>query len=183
MRKKMERAIHILIDIYEVLTEMRDIFHSLYGKQGIVGDSFQASGRIGLCKEKDCRKKEGLPPEKLLTVREAAETLQLSEDVLDELCRRQKWNRYLREGHIHLLKRDVLSVKNNPPPSFGPVIDEVKNLMTRKEVIGLLKIAPSTYTRWKQQGIIVSVSIGGRDYVRREDLKKAILESERRGKI
>lgn len=60
---------------------------------------------------------------------------------------------------------------------------EIESLLSRKEVIDLLQIDPSTYSRWKKRGIIQTVTIGGRDYVREADLAEALFESRRKGKI
>lgn len=62
-------------------------------------------------------------------------------------------------------------------------VDELQNMIPRKEVISILKIDPSTYTRWSEKGIIRTVTIGGRSYVRKDDLADAIKESRRKGKI
>jgi len=76
-------------------------------------------------------------------------------------------------------QKNILYTRQQEPALSG----EIESMLSRKEVIDLLQIDPSTYTRWKQRGIIQSVTIGGRDYVREADLADAVFESKRKGKI
>lgn len=60
--------------------------------------------------------------------------------------------------------------------------DDARQLKSRKEVIALLKISSSTYTRWKSRGILVPRVIGSRDYYTDDDLQHAFRECARKGK-
>lgn len=60
--------------------------------------------------------------------------------------------------------------------------DDVRKMKSRKEVLALLNIDPSTYCRWIKWGILTPRIFGNRHYYRDEDLKRGLEESARRGK-
>lgn len=60
-------------------------------------------------------------------------------------------------------------------------VEDFSHLKNRKMVMRMLNISPSTYTRWKERGILVPQVFGGRDYYDDDGLKRALRESTRKG--
>lgn len=60
--------------------------------------------------------------------------------------------------------------------------EDCHSMKSRKEVIFILNIDASTYTRWVKQGILVPRVIGSRHFYTDADLQRALQESVRRGK-
>lgn len=59
---------------------------------------------------------------------------------------------------------------------------DLNEYRTRKEAIFDLGISGSTYTRWKEKGIIKVKEVGNKDYISPKNMKRALKESNRTGK-
>lgn len=60
--------------------------------------------------------------------------------------------------------------------------ENCQSMKTRKEVMFMLDIDPSTYTRWIKQGILIPRVVGSRHFYTDADLQRALEECARRGK-
>jgi len=62
-------------------------------------------------------------------------------------------------------------------------LEQESVLMSKEEVLAYLNISESTYKRRVKEGILKPMRLGGGDMFYKEDLKEALWESKRRGKI
>ena len=69
-----------------------------------------------------------------------------------------------------------------PPSCEAAYPENCQSMKTRKEVMFMLDIDPSTYTRWIKQGILIPRVVGSRHFYTDADLQRALEECARRGK-
>lgn len=106
--------------------------------------------------------------------------LELIRQSINALAERQALDTLVELANEQLQQIQHLKEKNK---SYRAEHHSDATLMTKQEVLRFLNISDSTYKRRVKQGLLKPMRLGGGDVFYMEDLKAALWESKRRGKI
>ena len=84
------------------------------------------------------------------------------------------------------IAKEQLHIMQQLPDRNKPCLADLEQesvLMSKEEVLTYLNISDSTYKRRVKEGILKPMRLGGGDMFYKDDLKEALWESKRRGKV